>query len=322
MIVSSATANGYRRRHQSGIERRQPDHEVDEHHLVGVLRLGAGQRDAADGQREQRASSRRRSSRARSRFAPGSCEQAAREHLPARGAHAPPAYARRSPATPYRSRSRNRRPAVFAQRRRSRCLPHDRSEWPHEASWRAHGGQRRLVPLRARHCDRIPRTERRRQDHHDADDRRALHARRRQLDRARARLPRPGEPGPPDRRPARRQRPASRPPRPRGARGQRADDGRRPQARRRAADARRAGQVRGPQARAPVLARHAPAARARARAARRPRGADPRRARQRPRSRGHPLDARACCATSPTAAGPCSCPRTCSTRSRRSPTSS
>ena len=107
------------------------------------------------------------------------------------------------------------------------------------------------------------------------------------------RLPRPGEPGPPRRRPARRQRPAPRPPRPRGARGQRADDGRRPQARRRAADARRAGQVRRPQARAPVLARHAPAARARARAARRSRGADPRRARQRPRPRGDPLDAAA-----------------------------
>ena len=46
------------------------------------------------------------------------------------------------------------------------------------------------------------------------------------------------------------------------------------------------------EARAPVLARHAPAARPRARAARRPAGADPRRARQRPRPRGHPLDAR------------------------------
>ena len=42
-----------------------------------------------------------------------------------------------------------------------------------------------------------------------------------------------------------------------------------------------------------VLARHAPAPRPRPRAARRPRGADPRRARQRPRSGGHALDARA-----------------------------
>ena len=49
----------------------------------------------------------------------------------------------------------------------------------------------------------------------------------------------------------------------------------------------------------------------RARAARRPRGADPRRARQRPRPRGHALDALRCCATSPTAAAPCCCPRTC-----------
>ena len=63
-------------------------------------------------------------------------------------------------------------------------------------------------------------------------------------------------------------------------------------ARRRDARARRPGQVGRAQARRPVLARHAPAAGNRARAARRSRGADPRRAGQRPRPRGHALDAR------------------------------
>ena len=61
---------------------------------------------------------------------------------------------------------------------------------------------------------------------------------------------------------------------------------------------------------------HAPAARHRHRPDRRPVGADPRRARQRPRPGGHPLDARPAPRATPTAAAPCCCPRTCSTRSR------
>ena len=69
-----------------------------------------------------------------------------------------------------------------------------------------------------------------------------------------------------------------------------------------------------------LLARHAAAARPRPRAPRRPGGPHPRRARQRPRPGRHPLDARTCCAATPTAAPPSCSPRTCCTRSRSSPT--
>ena len=69
----------------------------------------------------------------------------------------------------------------------------------------------------------------------------------------------------------------------------------RPDARHRRAPRRRGHRPRraargGAQARRRLLARHGAAARHRRRAARRPGDADPRRARERPRSRGHPLD--------------------------------
>ena len=125
-------------------------------------------------QREQRASSRRRSSRAPCAWPPDSSQQAAGQHLPARGASSaasvrpqagPDPLPKSIPAsTPGRGRAAPPTPDA--------CR-HDRSDRPHEAPRRAHRGQRRLVPLRARHRDRVPRTERRRQDHHDADARRA-----------------------------------------------------------------------------------------------------------------------------------------------------
>ena len=128
-------------------------------------------------------------------------------------------------------------------------------------------------------------------------------------------LPDP-EPGPPRGRAAGRVGAARRPHRPRGAAAERRDDGGRQRAGRR--DARPGGALRrrGEAAGAQLLARHAPAARHRQRADGRALGADPRRAGQRARPRRHPLDAQACCATSPRRVARCCCPRTCSTRSR------
>src|SRR5215211_7711261 len=127
---------------------------------------------------------------------------------------------------------------------------------------------------------------------HSADARRPLAARQRHGTDPRWALPRPAEPGPACRHPARRVRPARRAPRPRGARRLRPHHGRAGAARRRAAAARRPRRDGGPAPCRQVLARHAPAPGLRPRTARRPRGPDPRRARQWPRSGRHALDAR------------------------------
>ena len=165
------------------------------------------------------------------------------------------------------------------------------TERTHQAARRAHRRLGRHLPLRAGHRHGLPRPQRRRQDHHDADARRPLRARQRPGPDPRRALPRPAEPGPARRHPARRVRAARRAPRPRGARRIRPDHGRAGAARRRAAGARRPRRDGGPAACRQVLARHAPAPRLRPRTARRPRGPDPRRARQRPRSGRHALDA-------------------------------
>ena len=119
-------------------------------------------------------------------------------------------------------------------------------------------------------------------------------ARRRPGDRARRPLPRPAQPGPPRRRPARRLRPAPRPPRARDARGLRADHRRRPRGASTTCSSssgstRSAARKRVRQYSLGMRQRLGP----RARAARRPRGPDPRRAGQRPGPRGDALDARA-----------------------------
>ncbi len=179
------------------------------------------------------------------------------------------------------------------------------------------GRRRRQLRLPAGPGDRLPRSQRRRQDHDHAGHGRT-HAGRPSgrvtiggLD-----VRRHPQPGAPCRCPARRLRAARRSDRSRDPRARRAGDG--------TAVARGSTRCstlvgldrrRGQAAAAQLLARHEAAARHRARAARRPRGADPRRARQRPRPGRHPVDARPAEVLRRPRRHRAASPATCSTRS-------
>ena len=141
--------------------------------------------------------------------------------------------------------------------------------------------------------DRLPRTQRRRQDHDHARHGRPHRSDQRAGHHRWLRVRRHPQPLAPRRSAARRLRAARRPDRSRDPLARGAGDGAAVVPRRRDARARRADRDRGEAADAQLLARHEAAARTRARAAGRSRGADPRRACQRPRPRRHPVDARA-----------------------------
>ena len=174
------TATGCERRHHSATNATDAEREVDGDQRVPLWSAQVATRTSAlRPGRDARTSRGRRPSRAPSAAVDAAAQLARQQHpLPARQRRASwlarsssvsTAYARLRAPTPDQSRREHRPPAVVGERPATPILAgHDRLRRPHEAL----GGRTVVSDVSFRcepgHRDRLPRTQRRRQDDDDA----------------------------------------------------------------------------------------------------------------------------------------------------------